>query len=213
MLKEEEPLRLSILHRKMTILKAQLRQRLTTELVAYARQHWWKKGPGELTLTHEPLDVHGMPVDMSGSGGLSVSGGGLSSSSQKRALDAVAVQVLMRWWEAHSSDPYPSEEEKAVLASAANLTLVQVNNWFSNKRVRSKKRAKRQEEKKMLLSANFTMEPTDNEDHEERLAAATGKQKGKEKEKEKEKQKEKEMEKLTPRSASKKDKVSPEKKP
>ena len=35
-----------------------------------------------------------------------------------------------------------------MLASAGNLTLVQVNNWFSNRRVRTKKRSKRLEDQK-----------------------------------------------------------------
>lgn len=42
-----------------------------------------------------------------------------------------------------------SAQEKAVLASATNLTLVQVNNWFSNRRVRSKKRARKAEEDRL----------------------------------------------------------------
>ena len=46
------------------------------------------------------------------------------------------VDKLSGWLDKHRAKPYPTEGEKADLASQTGLTLVQVNNWFINARRR-----------------------------------------------------------------------------
>ncbi len=43
---------------------------------------------------------------------------------------------LEKWLEEHCNNPYPTEEEKLELVKITGLNLVQINNWFSNKRRR-----------------------------------------------------------------------------
>jgi len=45
-------------------------------------------------------------------------------------------------------DPYPSEEEKSLLAASGGLTITQVNNWFGNKRIRYKRKCLEEEAKR-----------------------------------------------------------------
>lgn len=47
----------------------------------------------------------------------------------------------------HLHDPYPTDEEKKVLAQQTNLNLSQVNNWFGNKRMRYKRKMLEQNRK------------------------------------------------------------------
>jgi hypothetical protein len=47
-----------------------------------------------------------------------------------------AVETLKDWLFGHFLHPYPTDEEKAVLASSTKLNLTQVNNWFINARRR-----------------------------------------------------------------------------
>lgn len=51
-------------------------------------------------------------------------------------LAAGARRVLAEWVEKHMEDPYPTTEEKQEIASAAQLSLRQVNDWFTNYRKR-----------------------------------------------------------------------------
>jgi hypothetical protein len=53
---------------------------------------------------------------------------------KRRTLPKKATESLSQWFFDHINDPYPSEEEKAVLAAQGGLTITQVNNWFGNKR-------------------------------------------------------------------------------
>ncbi|KAL0481109.1 hypothetical protein AKO1_012898 [Acrasis kona] len=48
--------------------------------------------------------------------------------------------VLNGWYNSHIDSPYPSEEEKKIMCNQCGLTLLQLNNWFSNKRIREKKK-------------------------------------------------------------------------
>jgi hypothetical protein len=43
---------------------------------------------------------------------------------------------LKEWFQSHFSDPYPSKEEKMVLAKETGLRLREVSRWFSNTRLR-----------------------------------------------------------------------------
>jgi len=47
-----------------------------------------------------------------------------------------ATTALKQWLFQHSSRPYPTEDEKSILIHQTGLTLVQINNWFSNARRR-----------------------------------------------------------------------------
>jgi hypothetical protein len=53
---------------------------------------------------------------------------------KRRTLPKKATEGLCNWFFEHINDPYPSEEEKSMLAAAGGLTITQVNNWFGNKR-------------------------------------------------------------------------------
>ena len=44
--------------------------------------------------------------------------------------------MLKRWVNEHLADPYPSVGEKQELANQAQLSLKQVNDWFTNFRKR-----------------------------------------------------------------------------
>jgi hypothetical protein len=60
-----------------------------------------------------------------------------SSATQKRArLPAHSVSTLKEWFFRHSDNPYPTEEEKEEFTRKLALTLLQVNNWFTNARRR-----------------------------------------------------------------------------
>ncbi len=47
-----------------------------------------------------------------------------------------AIKMLKVWLFEHSGHPYPSENEKALMINETNLSLIQINNWFSNARRR-----------------------------------------------------------------------------
>ncbi|CAF0855115.1 unnamed protein product [Didymodactylos carnosus] len=47
-----------------------------------------------------------------------------------------ATNIMRAWLFQHLSHPYPSEEQKKLLATETNLTNLQVNNWFINARRR-----------------------------------------------------------------------------
>lgn len=61
-----------------------------------------------------------------------------SNKSKKRRgnLPEKATSYLRTWLFSHEIKPYPTEEEKAELVARTGLTLVQINNWFSNARRR-----------------------------------------------------------------------------
>ena len=79
---------------------------------------------------------------------------GSSRSIAKRSqLPDDAVDILNDWFDDHVNNPYPQIEEKERLARQSNITVKQVNAWFSNIRNRSQntkpKRIKRQMESEM----------------------------------------------------------------
>jgi len=71
---------------------------------------------------------------------------------KRKTLSKKATDHLNHWFFDHLNDPYPSEEEKTILASATGLTIPQINYWFGNKRIRYKRKCLSEEAKKMLLS-------------------------------------------------------------
>ena len=77
-----------------------------------------------------------------------------SSKSKSRQLNSYAVEVMTEWYDQHIDNPYPTDEEKLVLADMGGLSLSQVKAWFANKRNRTNntkpKKQKMQVEKKLL---------------------------------------------------------------
>ncbi|KAM3726726.1 Homeobox protein [Dirofilaria immitis] len=59
-----------------------------------------------------------------------------SDPKRKAQLPTKAVELLKTWLFLHSSHPYPSEKEKAILSRETGLQMVQINNWFINARRR-----------------------------------------------------------------------------
>ncbi|MBF0206667.1 MAG: homeobox domain-containing protein [Oligoflexia bacterium] len=51
-------------------------------------------------------------------------------------FSSTAVNILMEWLRNHYEYPYPTQEEKRLLAANTNLSEKQVNYWFINARVR-----------------------------------------------------------------------------
>lgn len=51
----------------------------------------------------------------------------LSESLNSHKLPKYAAKILKMWFDDHIDNPYPSKEEKVMLASKTNLTLRQVN--------------------------------------------------------------------------------------
>ena len=56
--------------------------------------------------------------------------------TKRSNLPRPAVDTLKSWLFQHLVHPYPTEEEKRLLAQQTNLNLTQVNNWFINARRR-----------------------------------------------------------------------------
>ncbi|EFC42231.1 homeobox domain-containing protein [Naegleria gruberi] len=54
------------------------------------------------------------------------------------------TKVLNDWFFANLQNPYPSEDEKKGLVDQTTLSLLQINNWFSNKRVRYKRKMQKE---------------------------------------------------------------------
>ena len=47
-----------------------------------------------------------------------------------------SVAILRKWLEEHEEDPYPTSQDKMILAASSHLTVRQVSNWFVNNRQR-----------------------------------------------------------------------------
>ncbi|XP_051133615.1 homeobox protein liguleless 3-like [Andrographis paniculata] len=55
---------------------------------------------------------------------------------KKGKLPNNARLALLQWWNLHYRWPYPTEEEKGMLAEMTGLDHKQINNWFINQRKR-----------------------------------------------------------------------------
>ncbi|CAH1780082.1 unnamed protein product [Owenia fusiformis] len=79
----------------------------------------------------------------------------LSGKEQKksRQLNSRAIEIMSKWYEKHTDQPYPTEEQKQKMADEGGITIAQVKAWFANKRNRTfntrPKRQQRQLEQKL----------------------------------------------------------------
>lgn len=55
---------------------------------------------------------------------------------RKGHLPEESISILKQWLFEHKQHAYPNEEEKLLLKEKTNLTLTQINNWFTNARRR-----------------------------------------------------------------------------
>lgn len=55
---------------------------------------------------------------------------------RKGHLPEESTTILKQWLFEHKQHAYPNEEEKLQLKEKTNLTLTQINNWFTNARRR-----------------------------------------------------------------------------
>eukprot|EP01113_Clastostelium_recurvatum_P000678 TRINITY_DN1030_c0_g1_i1.p1 TRINITY_DN1030_c0_g1~~TRINITY_DN1030_c0_g1_i1.p1 ORF type:complete len:392 (+),score=111.66 TRINITY_DN1030_c0_g1_i1:140-1315(+) len=75
------------------------------------------------------------------------------TKKRRRSLSKRATEILSHWFFDHINDPYPSDEEKSMLAAQCVLSLNQVNNWFGNKRIRYKRKCLEEEARRAKLVA------------------------------------------------------------
>uniref|UniRef100_A0A1I7U4Y5 Homeobox domain-containing protein n=1 Tax=Caenorhabditis tropicalis TaxID=1561998 RepID=A0A1I7U4Y5_9PELO len=61
---------------------------------------------------------------------------------KKRNATREATAPLKEWLHAHRKNPYPSKQDKVLLAVSTQMTLTQVSTWFANARRRLKKENK-----------------------------------------------------------------------
>ena len=47
-----------------------------------------------------------------------------------------AVAIMLEWLRQHKDNPYPNDDEKAMLIKQTGLTINQINYWFTNARRR-----------------------------------------------------------------------------
>ena len=55
---------------------------------------------------------------------------------RRSQYSAKARSVMTNWFRAHVAKPYPTDEEKQALCQEADVTLITLNNWFTNTRKR-----------------------------------------------------------------------------
>jgi hypothetical protein len=68
-------------------------------------------------------------------------------------LNQHAIDIMQKWYEANKNNPYPTKEDKIIMAKEGGITIAQVKSWFANRRNRSDntrpKVAKRRMEEKL----------------------------------------------------------------
>jgi hypothetical protein len=94
-------------------------------------------------------------------------------SKKRKGYPKHITAILNHWYEEHYSYPYPSQAQKEHLANQTGLTIVQLNNWFSNTRLRTKRRLKKEKQSGGNTTANTT------EKNEEKTSSPKNKKKTK----------------------------------
>lgn len=59
-----------------------------------------------------------------------------SESKKHPSLPKEAVAIMLEWLRNHKDNPYPNDDEKAMLIKQTGLTINQINYWFTNARRR-----------------------------------------------------------------------------
>lgn len=59
-----------------------------------------------------------------------------SKPPRRGHLPEESTNILKKWLYDHQQYAYPNEEEKQILKDQTNLTMTQINNWFTNARRR-----------------------------------------------------------------------------
>ncbi|KAJ8307467.1 hypothetical protein KUTeg_015551 [Tegillarca granosa] len=62
--------------------------------------------------------------------------GNKSESKKHPSLPKEAVAIMLDWLRQHKDNPYPNDDEKAMLIKQTGLTINQINYWFTNARRR-----------------------------------------------------------------------------
>lgn len=88
-----------------------------------------------------------------------------AKAPKRKNLPTEACDILLKWFLAHLSGPagpYPSEDDKVQLSKLTNLSIKQINYWFSNKRMRYKRKCMAtQNNTSMVSSSSNTSNNTD----------------------------------------------------
>ncbi|KAG8035219.1 hypothetical protein G9C98_001709 [Cotesia typhae] len=84
----------------------------------------------------------------------------LDARRKRRNFSQRAADVLNEYFYANLNNPYPSEEDKEALSRRCGLTLIQVSNWFGNKRIRYKKTVGKAQEEANAVKKAATMPNT-----------------------------------------------------
>ncbi|RUS84679.1 hypothetical protein EGW08_007549 [Elysia chlorotica] len=61
---------------------------------------------------------------------------GKTESKKHPSLPKEAVAMMMEWLRNHKDNPYPNDDEKAMLIKQTGLSINQINYWFTNARRR-----------------------------------------------------------------------------
>ena len=81
-----------------------------------------------------------------------------AKANKARTLNPKAIAIMSEWYQRHIEHPYPTDDEKQIIADRGAISVAQVKGWFANKRNRSlntkPKRQKRQMEQKLFAICN-----------------------------------------------------------
>eukprot|EP00090_Calanus_glacialis_P011880 TRINITY_DN2027_c0_g1_i1.p1 TRINITY_DN2027_c0_g1~~TRINITY_DN2027_c0_g1_i1.p1 ORF type:complete len:339 (-),score=64.79 TRINITY_DN2027_c0_g1_i1:295-1311(-) len=82
----------------------------------------------------------------------------LDARRNRRNHNKKSSEVLNEYFYANLSNPYPTDEVKEELARKCNITVSQICNWFSNKRIRYKKNIGKAQEEANVYAARAAAE-------------------------------------------------------
>lgn len=93
------------------------------------------------------------------------------SNSTKKCTSKLNATTMNKWFLSNLHHPYPSEKQKIEFSMQSDLTLVQINNWFSNARRRRREYReykKKKEEKNRMKQELVATSAVDTKDREKR---------------------------------------------